>query len=64
MTTKAREPGDVGRVAKGVPIEWSLLTEWSQMKRDGIIALSWPDFVNEAISHELARYKAKRRRKE
>lgn len=60
-----REPGDLGRVSKGVPIEWVHLTAYSNFKKDGTISLEWPDFVNEAIGHELARYKAevKRRKK-
>jgi len=57
MPTK-REPGDMGRISKGVPVEWKYLTEYSALRRDGIIVLEWPDFVNESLDHELARYRA------
>lgn len=60
---KKREPGDLGRISKGVPIEWKLLTEYSELRNKGYIALAWPDFVNEALSHELARYRAEIRRR-
>jgi len=58
-----REPGDLGRISKGTPVEWSHLTEYSNLFREGIIPLSWPDFVNEALAHELARYRAEKKRR-
>lgn len=56
-----REPGDLGRISKGTPVEWRHLTEYSNLHRDGVIPLEWPDFVNESLEHELARYRAERK---
>ena len=60
---KKREPGDLGRISKGVPVEWTHLKAFSDLRREGAMVLEWPDFVNEAIGHELARYKETKKRR-
>lgn len=59
---KKKEPGDLGRLSKGVAVEMDVLIEYSQLAREGVIKLSWADFVNEAIKNELARYREQTRR--
>lgn len=58
---RKREPGDIGRVSKGTSFEVRLLNEYSQLVQEGIIEMRWSDFINQALEHELARYKRERR---
>lgn len=63
MSGKGKEPGHVGRVSKGTSVELQHLNDYQELVEAGELNLRWSDFVNQALEHELARYKREARRR-
>jgi len=54
MTQKASE---MGTVTKGISFTWESLQWFVKLAEEGTIELTFPQFVRQAVDHELARYK-------
>lgn len=60
---KKLEPGEIGSVTRGTTYEYTDLEEYRRLAHAGVMELTWPQFVSQALKHELARYRQEEKHK-
>jgi len=57
------EPGNLGMPQKTISFPYESLEEYKRLVEADVVDINFPNFVRQAVAHELARYKAEEKQK-